>query len=220
MYVLDPCWLYSKAALENTVVDDSFHTGISANVVTVVASCTRPLFECDDDDDDGAVDRLVIDMKEEDTETMSDELQSTVSSVENNACDDIFDKCSLGSAESSVTFEHMKWGIPEVVVTSNSCVTSEPCSQIIDEKPSVDTDKVEKESLSAKAIDTAKPADVLMDEMFIRWPASCGRVGAGLQNLGNTCFVNATMQCLTYTVPLVNYLMNLNHSASCKFNRV
>ncbi|XP_061213092.1 ubiquitin carboxyl-terminal hydrolase 42-like [Neopsephotus bourkii] len=40
-------------------------------------------------------------------------------------------------------------------------------------------------------------------------------VGAGLQNLGNTCYVNATLQCLTYTPPLANYMLSREHSKSC-----
>lgn len=48
-----------------------------------------------------------------------------------------------------------------------------------------------------------------------RWMAiNC--IGAGLQNLGNTCFVNATLQCLTYTPPLVNYLLAENNNTSCR----
>ncbi|XP_070579458.1 ubiquitin carboxyl-terminal hydrolase 36-like [Ptychodera flava] len=42
------------------------------------------------------------------------------------------------------------------------------------------------------------------------------RVGSGLMNLGNTCFLNSTLQCLTYTPPLVNYLMSQQHSQSCR----
>uniref|UniRef100_A0A8C8E9V3 Ubiquitin carboxyl-terminal hydrolase n=1 Tax=Otus sunia TaxID=257818 RepID=A0A8C8E9V3_9STRI len=41
------------------------------------------------------------------------------------------------------------------------------------------------------------------------------RVGAGLYNLGNTCFLNATVQCLTYTPPLANYLLSREHGRSC-----
>uniref|UniRef100_A0A1A7WC46 Ubiquitin carboxyl-terminal hydrolase n=2 Tax=Iconisemion striatum TaxID=60296 RepID=A0A1A7WC46_9TELE len=41
------------------------------------------------------------------------------------------------------------------------------------------------------------------------------RVGAGLHNLGNTCFLNSTIQCLTYTPALANYLLSKEHSRAC-----
>jgi ubiquitin carboxyl-terminal hydrolase 36/42 len=50
----------------------------------------------------------------------------------------------------------------------------------------------------------------------LKWSDSSIGAGGGLKNLGLTCFLNATLQCLVHTPPLVN-LMRLNlHSPNCR----
>ncbi|PJF19152.1 Peptidase C19, ubiquitin carboxyl-terminal hydrolase 2 domain-containing protein [Paramicrosporidium saccamoebae] len=50
---------------------------------------------------------------------------------------------------------------------------------------------------------------------MMQW-SKVGSIGPGLSNLGNTCFLNSVMQCLTYTPPLANYLLTGDHTKKCR----
>lgn len=39
--------------------------------------------------------------------------------------------------------------------------------------------------------------------------------GCGLQNTGNSCYLNAALQCLTHTPPLADYMLSREHSQAC-----
>ncbi|KAJ7514998.1 hypothetical protein O6H91_23G068000 [Diphasiastrum complanatum] len=48
------------------------------------------------------------------------------------------------------------------------------------------------------------------------WLSGPIRIGAGLQNLGNTCYINSVLQCMTYTPPLANFFGKGRHRVTCQ----
>lgn len=55
------------------------------------------------------------------------------------------------------------------------------------------------------------------DEFTLRWPKVM-KIGPGLYNCGNTCFLNSVLQCLTYTAPFASYCLKKKHRAKCKIS--
>ena len=80
---------------------------------------------------------------------------------------------------------------------------------VVDSKPAVHS----KENGISKSL---KKEIFPLEQICLEWP-SAHRIGSGLKNLGNTCFLNSTLQCLIYTAPLYNYLISGFHSKKCKY---
>jgi ubiquitin C-terminal hydrolase len=63
---------------------------------------------------------------------------------------------------------------------------------------------------------TEKPANVPNQLSNKPLDKYLGHLGPGLLNMGNTCFLNSVIQCLTYTQPLQKFLLNSKHKFNCK----
>ncbi|WZY75593.1 hypothetical protein YC2023_021977 [Brassica napus] len=69
-------------------------------------------------------------------------------------------------------------------------------------------------SPSSKRSDGSDPLEHGLDRE-LTFNRTIRKIGAGLENLGNTCFLNSVVQCLTYTEPLAAYLQDVGHGRRC-----
>ncbi|XP_030610264.1 ubiquitin carboxyl-terminal hydrolase 42 [Archocentrus centrarchus] len=93
------------------------------------------------------------------------------------------------------------------------CLGPTPGAAVYNTPSSVDRPK-EQVISSGDGIDLPQKVLFSPDRLNLKW-AQVHRIGAGLQNMGNTCFLNSALQCLTYTPPLANYMLTREHSKTC-----
>ncbi|XP_061079554.1 ubiquitin carboxyl-terminal hydrolase 42 isoform X2 [Conger conger] len=112
------------------------------------------------------------------------------------------------------------WGIgsspSDTPKTKTSYVGPTPGAAVYSNSVTVTGERPKEQMVMTSGDGIAVPQKVLFpaERLNLKWN-QVHRVGAGLQNLGNTCFLNSALQCLTYTPPLANYLLSREHSKTC-----
>uniref|UniRef100_A0A1A7Y6E9 ubiquitinyl hydrolase 1 n=1 Tax=Iconisemion striatum TaxID=60296 RepID=A0A1A7Y6E9_9TELE len=97
---------------------------------------------------------------------------------------------------------------------SGGCLGPTPGAAVYNSTPS-SMDRPKDQVLSSgDGIDSPQKVLFHPEQLSLKW-TQIHRVGAGLQNMGNTCFLNSALQCLTYTPPLASYMLSREHSKTC-----
>uniref|UniRef100_A0A3Q3W2T8 Ubiquitin carboxyl-terminal hydrolase 36 n=1 Tax=Mola mola TaxID=94237 RepID=A0A3Q3W2T8_MOLML len=73
--------------------------------------------------------------------------------------------------------------------------------------------RTEESIINSDGIELPKKVLFPPERLNLKWSQDHS-IGAGLQNMGNTCYLNSILQCLTYTPPFANYMLSQEHSKS------
>ena len=96
-------------------------------------------------------------------------------------------------------------------------VIPEPARARVNMDPEQNTNTDSNKNIADSKSSEIIPRKVLYDSEHLEMDWKRVRsIGAGLSNMGNTCFLNSVLQCLSYTPPLVNYLLSGEHKQSCE----
>ncbi|XP_073346088.1 uncharacterized protein usp42 isoform X2 [Pagrus major] len=114
------------------------------------------------------------------------------------------------------------WAVGPTTMPSDSprlkapggCLGPTPGAVVYNSTPS-SVDRPKEQVISSDdGIDLPQKVLFSPERLNLKW-TQVHRIGAGLQNMGNTCFLNSALQCLTYTPPFANYMLTREHSKTC-----
>lgn len=98
--------------------------------------------------------------------------------------------------------------------TPGGCLGPTPGAVVYNSTPS-SVDRPKEQVISSDdGIDLPQKVLFPPERLNLKW-TQVHRIGAGLQNMGNTCFLNSALQCLTYTPPFANYMLTREHTKTC-----
>lgn len=99
--------------------------------------------------------------------------------------------------------------------SSGGCLGPTPGAAVYNGSPAASVDRPKDQVMSSEdGIELPQKVLFPPERLTLKW-LQVQRIGAGLQNMGNTCFLNSALQCLTYTPPLANFMLSREHSKTC-----
>lgn len=113
---------------------------------------------------------------------------------------------SIAQSQLVVNISETTSSLKTAVATTNG---HSPTTQNGHSKPTNGTNGQLVNGSSAKTVNSVACID-------LSW-SRIRKTGIGLHNLGNNCYLNATLQCLAYTAPLSQWLVTRPHSPACRF---
>ncbi|XP_066292221.1 ubiquitin carboxyl-terminal hydrolase 36-like [Branchiostoma lanceolatum] len=158
------------------------------------------------------------------TEKLSSSLRRKVESVEPADFDSQFQQ-TVSAAAKQVLLQKVEFAparkpfsyeldkLKSKYIRLNPSSTSSKASET-EKSPSGSRSKMEGKHMPDDGIPPPKRVLFPPNKLRVQWD-KVTKVGVGLDNMGNTCFLNSVIQCLSYTAPLVNHLMS-EHQQSCR----